>query len=76
MHLVLKHHTVMEHVGFVGQRVLNSYPIDTPHMGWAKGDLVVHLAGCWVDGECDVRWTRYMALREIAPEKKDKHIDS
>lgn len=79
MHLVMKHHTVMEHFGLVSQRVLNSYPIGIPHMGWAKGDLVVHLAGCWVEHECNQRWEQYMALREFVPENKgndDKHKDS
>lgn len=75
----MKHHTVREHFGLVSQRVLNAYPVATPDMGWLKGDLVVHLAGCWVEGECSNRWEQYMALRELVPEKKhksDKPTDS
>lgn len=72
MHLVLKHHTVMEHFGLVRQRVLNAYPIATKNMGWEKGDLAVHLAGCWVEDQCSERWWQYMALKESMPEKKYK----
>jgi hypothetical protein len=68
----MNHYTVMEHFGLVGQRVLNSYPIGIPHMGWAKGDVVVHLAGCWVEKQCTQRWEQYMALREIVPEKEEE----
>lgn len=72
MHLALKHHTVMEHFGLVNQRVFNAYPIATPNMGWVTGDLVVHLAGCWVEDQCSQRWEQYMAMREFVPEKKEK----
>jgi hypothetical protein len=38
-------------------------------MGWQKGDLVVHLAGCWVEDQCSIRWEQYSAMKEALPEK-------
>lgn len=47
-------------------RTANAYAIGG-EMGWQKGDLVVHFAGCWVDGVCQERWNQYWAQREVLP---------
>jgi hypothetical protein len=39
-------------------------------MGWKKGDLVVHLAGCWVADKCDERWKEFWQKRETVNTKK------
>ncbi|KAL7268588.1 hypothetical protein RUND412_008785 [Rhizina undulata] len=58
-HLIREHPIMREHLAIVPQLMINAYPIDTPGMGWRKGDLIVHLAGCWVEEVCDVRWRQY-----------------
>jgi hypothetical protein len=71
MHLVKEHPTVLEHVALVPQREINAYPLkDVEHMGWYPGDLVVHIAGCWVNNQCNDQWVEYMAKRTPAPKQK------
>lgn len=60
-----EHPTILEHVGIVPQRLFNAYPIGQPTMGWQEGDLIVHLAGCWVQNECQQRWEQYMGRRTV-----------
>ncbi|KAH0603472.1 uncharacterized protein H6S33_007794 [Morchella sextelata] len=69
LHLALHHRTVLEHFALVPQTTLNAYAVGTPGMGWQKGDLVVHLAGCWVEDQCSMRWEQYSAMKEALPEK-------
>jgi hypothetical protein len=64
MHLVKEHPTIREHIALVPQREINSYPIkDFESMSWMPGDLVVHIAGCWVKNQCNDQWVEYMAQR-------------
>lgn len=74
LHLALHHRTVMEHFALVPQTTLNAYAIGTPGMGWRKGDLVVHFAGCWVEDQCSMRWEQYSAMKEPIPEKKKEEV--
>jgi hypothetical protein len=54
----------MEHIAFVRQKEINAYPIrNIPGMSWETGDLVVHMAGCWVNNECNKQWKEMMAQR-------------
>ncbi|KAF1991743.1 glycosyltransferase family 34 protein [Aulographum hederae CBS 113979] len=54
--LIVNHSTVRQHVGLIGQRVINSYPQGGDIMGWREGDLIVHMAGCWVSNHCQEWW--------------------
>ncbi|KAL5114474.1 hypothetical protein ACEQ8H_007617 [Pleosporales sp. CAS-2024a] len=51
-HLMLEHQLVRNHVGIYPQRKFNAYPLGGDNMGYRDGDLLVHLAGCWVDDQC------------------------
>jgi len=62
---VSKHPVIREHMGLVRQRTLNAYPVGGKEMIWSEGDLVVHMAGCWVDDKCNDRWEQYWAKRGI-----------
>jgi hypothetical protein len=53
-----------EHTGLIKQRVANAYVEGGPSMSWEKGDLVVHLAGCWVSDKCEERWNEFWDKRE------------
>jgi hypothetical protein len=73
MHLVKEHPTILEHVALVPQRAINAYPLkDVSHMSWYPGDLVVHIAGCWVNNQCNDQWVEYMAKRTPAPKPEPK----
>lgn len=68
------HPIVLEHTAFVNQTKINSYP-ETMETGneWKKGDLVVHLAGCWVKNTCTEQWKEFMDKRvTVADVKKQK----
>lgn len=52
-------------MGLVQQRVLNAYPVGGEEMVWHDGDLVVHMAGCWVNDKCNEWWEEFWAKREI-----------
>ncbi|KAF2098197.1 hypothetical protein NA57DRAFT_40922, partial [Rhizodiscina lignyota] len=67
IHLATQHPKIRSHMGIVSQRVLNAYPEGGSEMGWRKGDLVVHLAGCWVGDKCPQRWNKMWNQREIVP---------
>jgi hypothetical protein len=54
-----------EHVGLLKQRVANAYPEGGNDMRWQTNDLVVHLAGCWVEDKCQERWKTYWDKRTI-----------
>jgi hypothetical protein len=66
-HLMLEHPLVREHVGVFPQRLFNAYPIGGDTMGWREGDLMVHLAGCWVGGDhiCRERFDEFWAKRKM-----------
>ena len=51
-HLMLEHQLVRDHIGIYPQRKFNSYAQGGDNMGYRDGDLLVHLAGCWVGGKC------------------------
>jgi hypothetical protein len=51
-HLMLEHQLVRNHVGIYPQRKFNAYVQGGDNMGYRDGDLLVHLAGCWVGGTC------------------------
>ncbi|KAI5781506.1 galactosyl transferase GMA12/MNN10 family-domain-containing protein [Geopyxis carbonaria] len=66
VHLLRYHKAVREHVGFVPQREINAYHSeDKEERRWRTGDRVVHFAGCWVKGECDVHWEKHWRGREV-----------
>ncbi|KAF8243631.1 galactosyl transferase, partial [Wilcoxina mikolae CBS 423.85] len=63
-HLVKEHPTVLEHLALVSQRQINAYPVNNvADMSWESGDLVVHIAGCWVKNECNDQWKKFMGRR-------------
>ncbi|KAI5817172.1 galactosyl transferase GMA12/MNN10 family-domain-containing protein [Pyronema omphalodes] len=65
-HLISEHQTMMEHIAFVQQKEINAYPIrNIQGMSWETGDLVVHIAGCWVNNECNKQWKEMMAQRVV-----------
>ena len=51
-HLMLEHKLVRQHVGIYPQRKFNAYVQGGSNMGYRDGDLLVHLAGCWVTKQC------------------------
>jgi len=66
-HLMLEHPLVREHVGVFPQRMFNAYAVGGKFMGWREGDLMVHLAGCWVGGDhiCKERFDEFWAKRKM-----------
>ncbi|TID16029.1 hypothetical protein E2P81_ATG08890 [Venturia nashicola] len=61
----IRHHKIFrEHTGMIRQRVANAYVEGGPSMQWYKGDLVVHLAGCWVKEKCAERWNEFWGKRD------------
>lgn len=81
--LMDKHDHVWNHVGFVEQHVLNAYysapgaVTDLEHDKWQghwqDGDLLVHMAGCWVNNECEAHWMSMWERRTKVPEELLKH---
>lgn len=69
LHLTAQHPQIRSHIGLVGQRVLNAYQLNNEIMGWHKGDLVVHLAGCWVKDHCAQSWDEMWRKKEKAAPK-------
>ncbi len=49
------------------QRVANAFAEGGPDMAWREGDLLVHLAGCWVDHMCVERWEKFWATKAEVP---------
>src|SRR5258708_5607843 len=47
--LLLDHPVLRSHAVHVRPRAINAFAHGDPVAGWAQGDLVVHLAGCWAD---------------------------
>lgn len=66
LHFIKHHRTFREHTGIIKQRVANAYVEGGPDMQWYKGDLVVHLAGCWVADKCAERWNDFWNKRDTA----------
>lgn len=66
LHFLKNHGTFRKHLGLVGQRVMNAYPIGGEEMGWREGDLAVHMAGCWVEEKCQEHWEKFWNMREDA----------
>jgi hypothetical protein len=62
-HLMLEHQLVRNHVGIYPQRKFNAYVQGPDNMGYRDGDLLVHLAGCWVPGECEEWFEQYWRNR-------------
>jgi hypothetical protein len=62
-HLMLEHQLVRNHVGVYPQRQFNAYVQGGPEMGWRDGDLLVHLAGCWVEKKCQEWFETFWAKR-------------
>ncbi|KAH7394624.1 galactosyl transferase GMA12/MNN10 family-domain-containing protein [Pyrenochaeta sp. MPI-SDFR-AT-0127] len=67
-HLMLEHQLVRNHVGIYPQRKFNAYVQGNDNMGYRDGDLLVHFAGCWVDGNCQ-EW-----FEEFWGQKGHKHV--
>jgi len=63
-HFIRHHKTFREHTAMVKQRTINAFPEGGESMGWQKGDLLVHFAGCWVSNSCQERWDQFWNLRE------------
>lgn len=57
-HLIASHDWIRDRVGFVDASVINAEWYNYP-----EGGLVVHFAGCWVEGQCLTRWTEFSALK-------------
>ncbi|KAK6544812.1 hypothetical protein TWF694_001494 [Orbilia ellipsospora] len=74
LHMVQHHPQIREHTGLISQRVLNGYPEGGNHMGWRKDDLVVHLAGCWVENKCNERWSNFWGKRITIEDLKAKGV--
>ena len=58
----------------MGQDEINAYP-EAMEEGseWTEGDLIVHLAGCWVKNTCKEQWKEFMGKRKtVAAYKKQK----
>ena len=64
VHFIRHHKTFREHLGIVKQRTINSFPEGADFMRWEEGDLLVHLAGCWVEDVCQERWDQFWAMRK------------
>ncbi|KAF2500210.1 galactosyl transferase [Lophium mytilinum] len=66
-HLMLEHPLIRSHVGVFPQRMFNAYAVGGDKMGWREGDLMVHLAGCWVGGDhiCKERFDEFWAKRKL-----------
>ncbi|EEB09217.1 alpha-1,2-galactosyltransferase gmh3 [Schizosaccharomyces japonicus yFS275] len=60
-YFVRHHPEIASHVGLVEQRLINAYP-QGYNMDWRPGDLVVHLAGCWVENHCEEWWNKFHAI--------------
>jgi len=58
-HLMLEHRLVRNHVGIYPQRKFNAYVQGGDNMGYRDGDLLVHLAGCWVAKVCGEWFEEY-----------------
>ncbi|QDS70406.1 hypothetical protein FKW77_009426 [Venturia effusa] len=65
LHFIKFHPTFRDHAGIIKQRIANAYVEGGPEMQWYKGDLVVHLAGCWVSHKCVSRWNQFWEMREV-----------
>ncbi|KAE9988578.1 hypothetical protein EG328_009711 [Venturia inaequalis] len=64
LHFINHHRIIREHTGMLKQRVVNPFVEGGPTMQWQKGDLLVHLAGCWVPDKCGERWKEFWDKRE------------
>jgi hypothetical protein len=62
-HLMLEHQMVRNHVGIYPQRKFNAYVEGPDNMGYRDGDLLVHLAGCWVPHTCREWFEQYWEKR-------------
>ncbi|TGZ76155.1 galactosyl transferase [Ascodesmis nigricans] len=62
-HLINSHDWIRSHVGWVKQKWINAYAFGGDDgWQWTKDCVVVHFAGCWVDGmdACKSRWNEFM----------------
>lgn len=55
---------------------MNGFPVGWENMGWHTDDLVVHLAGCWVENQCNQRWKDYWGKRTTVDDLKAKGINT
>lgn len=62
-HLMLEHPLVRQHVGIYPQRKFNAYVEGGDNMGYRDGDLLVHLAGCWVKDKCRENFDQFWEHR-------------
>lgn len=61
-----EHPTVLEHLALVSQTQINAYPVENvADMSWETGNLVVHIAGCWVKNQCNDQWEKFMDRRIV-----------
>ncbi|KAF2102605.1 galactosyl transferase, partial [Rhizodiscina lignyota] len=63
IHFARSHPTVRKHLGIVPLRSIQSWLVSGEEMGWHKGDLVVHFAGCWVKNHCVQNWNKMWAQK-------------
>lgn len=63
IHLLKHHKTIREHTGIAKQRAINAFVEGPSWMMWEDGDLLVHLAGCWVQDLCASRWAEWWNKR-------------
>ncbi|KAF2020349.1 glycosyltransferase family 34 protein [Aaosphaeria arxii CBS 175.79] len=62
-HLMLEHQLVRDHVAIFPQRKFNAFVQGGDKMGWRDGDLLVHLAGCWVNKHCGEWFEQFWSRR-------------
>ncbi|KAI5779726.1 galactosyl transferase GMA12/MNN10 family-domain-containing protein [Geopyxis carbonaria] len=73
-HLIYTHPIIRNNVGLVVQNLINAYPLTNVHeMGYSPGDLVVHIAGCWVANRCESQWNDYMKQSTSVAQVKSKN---
>lgn len=65
LHFLRYHDTFRNHLGLVPQNTINAYAHGGPPMGFRKGDLVIHFAGCWMGKHCNKMWNEWWVKKEM-----------
>ncbi|EEB08628.1 alpha-1,2-galactosyltransferase gmh3 [Schizosaccharomyces japonicus yFS275] len=58
-YLMKNHPEMASYVGFVPQKMINSYDASEDVQRYTQGDLLIHFAGCWVENRCERIWRQY-----------------
>lgn len=79
LHLLKHHRVVREHTGIAKQRTINAYTEPAEGASWQKwheGDLLIHIAGCWVYGACAEWWQDAWDKRTQLPKRSTANSES